>query len=285
MGRGRPADAEAGVNLVSLGSSRGRCSSRRPGRYDVRLARPGPRPAARRAASASTSPPRPPRRPAWLFRADPQRPARRPATGVASAAAPGRRFCPSSPDVRRTPATAITERSAERYGEHPAVALWHVHNEYGGVNSAVLLRHLRARRSGAGCGARYGDLDALNAAWGTAFWGQRYGDWDEIDPPRHTPIPVNPAQELDYLRCSDDTHLANYRRERDMLRAADPRHPGHHQLHDRQLQADGLLAVGPRGRRRRQRPLPAGRAAGQPHRAGHGRRPDPGRGRRASRGC
>ena len=26
--------------------------------------------------------------------------------------------------------------------------------------------------------ARYGTLDALNHAWGTAFWSQRYSDWD-----------------------------------------------------------------------------------------------------------
>ena len=65
--------------------------------------------------------------------------------------------------------------------------------------------------------ARHGDLATLNAAWGTAFWGQRYGDWAEIEPPRLAPTAVNPTQQLDYLRFCSDTHLTNYKRERDVL--------------------------------------------------------------------
>ena len=30
------------------------------------------------------------------------------------------------------------------------------------------------------------DVDALNAAWGTAFWSQQYNGFDEIYPPRDT---------------------------------------------------------------------------------------------------
>ncbi|MBO7941523.1 beta-galactosidase, partial [Streptomyces sp. S9] len=31
----------------------------------------------------------------------------------------------------RAAAANITTRLAERYGDHPALAMWHVHNEYG----------------------------------------------------------------------------------------------------------------------------------------------------------
>ena len=37
------------------------------------------------------------------------------------------------------------------------------------------------------------ELDALNDAWGTAFWSQHYGDWDEIYPPRRAPTFINPT--------------------------------------------------------------------------------------------
>ncbi len=47
---------------------------------------------------------------------------------------------------------------------------------------------------------RYLELDRLNAAWGTAFWGQTYGDWDEIDLPRRSASVTNPAQRLDFAR-------------------------------------------------------------------------------------
>jgi beta-galactosidase len=129
-------------------------------------------------------------------------------------------FCPSSPEYARA-AVRITRELGQRYGGHPAVVLWHLHNEFAGVNAhcycgtcAIAFRDwLRAR---------HGDLDTLNTAWGTAFWGQRYGDFDEIDPPRLAPTVVNPAQQLDYLRFCSDTHLANYRRERDALRPLSP---------------------------------------------------------------
>src|SRR5699024_9697793 len=63
---------------------------------------------------------------------------------------------------------------AERYGEHPGLRGWHLHNEYGtldhGPAAADSFRLWLQRR--------YGSLEALNTAWSTAFWSQRYGDWE-----------------------------------------------------------------------------------------------------------
>ncbi len=132
-------------------------------------------------------------------------------------------FCPSSPEYAHASA-AIAGQLGRRYADHPALALWHVHNEFAGVNAHCYCETC-ASRFRDWLAARHGDLDALNAAWGTSFWGQRYGDWAEIDPPRLAPTAVNPAQQLDYLRFCSDTHLANFRRERDVLRAATPEVP------------------------------------------------------------
>ena len=57
------------------------------------------------------------------------------------------------------------------------------------------LRLLRRRRDRVPrlAAERYGDLDALNHAWGTAFWSQRYSDWDQILPPRLAPTIPNPT--------------------------------------------------------------------------------------------
>src|SRR3954466_5418821 len=116
-------------------------------------------------------------------------------------------FCPSSPDYARASA-AVAEQLGRRYGGHPAIALWHVHNEFAGVNAHCYCDTCAAAFR-AWLRQRHGDLGTLNAAWGTAFWGQRYGEWDEIEPPRVAPTAVNPAQQLDYLRFCSDTHLAN----------------------------------------------------------------------------
>ena len=109
-------------------------------------------------------------------------------------------FCPSSPDYRRA-AARIARALAERYGEHPALALWHVHNEYG-AHVGPCYCEASADAFRAWLRERYGTLDALNDAWGTAFWGQRYHAWGEITAPVRAPMPVNPSQQLDFMRFS-----------------------------------------------------------------------------------
>ena len=79
--------------------------------------------------------------------------------------------------------------------------------------------------------AAYGTLDALNHAWGTAFWSQRYSDWEQILPPRLAATHANPTQQLDFKRFSSDALKDYLRAERDVLRAADPRRARDDQLH------------------------------------------------------
>ena len=131
---------------------------------------------------------------------------------------PGSRqsWCPSSP-VFRERALALAERMAQRYGQHPAVRLWHVSNELGCHNgschcdtSAAAFRRWLADR--------YGDIVKLNDAWGTAFWSEHYTSFDEVLPPRITPAVPNPTHELDFARFSSDELLAYYRAERDVIR-------------------------------------------------------------------
>ncbi|MDQ1720644.1 MAG: beta-galactosidase [Pseudonocardiales bacterium] len=126
-------------------------------------------------------------------------------------------FCPSSPDYRRA-AGALTRALVDRYSEHPAVLMWHVHNEYGchnahcycDVSAAAFRDWLRQR---------YDTLAGLNAAWGTTFWSQRYYDWDEILPPRRSGTWVNPTQQLDFWRFSSDELLECFKAEAAILRA------------------------------------------------------------------
>jgi beta-galactosidase len=131
---------------------------------------------------------------------------------------PGSRqsWCPSSP-VFREHALALVEQMATRYGEHPAVRLWHVSNELGCHNgrcwcdvSAAAFRRWLAER--------YGDVEKLNDAWGTAFWSQHYTDFEQVLPPRITPAVPNPTQQLDFARFSSDALLDYHRAERDVLR-------------------------------------------------------------------
>ncbi len=83
--------------------------------------------------------------------------------------------CPSSP-VYRAKAVAINTLLAQRYGQHPSLAMWHVSNEYGGACHCPLcyqgFREWLQRK--------YGSLEKLNHAWWTGFWSHTFTDWEEI---------------------------------------------------------------------------------------------------------
>ena len=129
-------------------------------------------------------------------------------------------ICHSSAAYREA-ALRITTALAERYAGHPALVMWHVHNEYGAPVAACYCEHSAAdfRRW---LRERYDSLEALNEAWGTVFWGQRYSDWSQIQPPRRTPTTGNPGQQLDFARFTSDAMLANFTAERDVLHRLSP---------------------------------------------------------------
>ncbi|WP_439936908.1 beta-galactosidase [Nocardia sp. N13] len=165
-------------------------------------------------ATATASPP------AWLAQRHPEM---LPVTQDGRTLWPGGRqaFCPSSP-VYREHALALCTALAERYHDHPALALWHVSNELGchnarcycDVSAAAFRTWLRQRYDD--------DVARLNDAWGTAFWSQRYDDFEQVLPPRVAPTHANPTQQLDFLRFSSDQLLDNFVVERDVLHRISP---------------------------------------------------------------
>jgi beta-galactosidase len=133
----------------------------------------------------------------------------------------GRQAWSASAEVYREHSLRLVERMAERYGQHPALALWHVSNELGCHNGRSY-SELDAHAFRAWLRERYGDLDALNAAWGTDFWSQRYAGWDEIRPPRVAPSFTNPTQQLDFARFCSDALCEQLRAETAVLRRHTP---------------------------------------------------------------
>ena len=192
---------EAGVNLVSVAIFSWAKLEPRPGDYDfgwldrvidllwtekisVCL------------ATATASPP------AWLSRAHPES---LPVDVNGTRLSPGSRqhYCPNSRAYRAGGRRLIGEL-ARRYAAHPAVALWHVNNEIG-CHTHECFCEVCAADFRTWLRARYDTLEALNESWGTAFWSQAYGEWEEILPPRKMPTFRNPGQVLDYARFMSDS--------------------------------------------------------------------------------
>jgi beta-galactosidase len=166
-------------------------------------------------ATATASPP------PWLSRRHPES---LPVDHEGRTRWPGARqaYCPSS-TAWRSSALALVERLATRYAEHPALRMWHVGNEYG-CHTSRCWCDVCAERFRGWLADRYGDVDGLNHAWGTAFWSQRYSSLEEVLPPRLTPDGAwaNPTQQLDYRRFASDLLLEEFRAERDLLHRLSP---------------------------------------------------------------
>ena len=161
--------------------------------------------------------------PAWFFRSYPDA---LPVDRDGRTLWPGSRqtFCPSNPAYRRA-ALQIAGVLAERYADHPAVVMWHVHNEYGCHNAACYC-DTSAAAFRTWLRRRYDDdLAGLNHAWGTTFWSQRYQSWEEILPPRVTGADPNPTHRLDWRRFCSDELLSLFIDERAVLRQAAPHRP------------------------------------------------------------
>jgi beta-galactosidase len=169
-------------------------------------------------ATATASPP------AWMTIANPEvLPVNHQGTRLSHGGRQG--YCISSP-IYKAKSGQLAARLAERYGNHPAIQMWHVNNEYG-CHNPICYCDVSALAWREWLKERYVDLDALNHAWGTNFWSQRYHQWEEILPPRETPIGTypNPTMVLDYRRFSNDEILELYKNERDAIRAVDSVHP------------------------------------------------------------
>ena len=169
-------------------------------------------------ATATASPP------AWLTVAHPEvLPVNYHGTRLSHGGRQG--YCISSP-IYKAKSGQLARKLAARYSSHPAIKMWHVNNEYG-CHNPICYCDVSALAWRVWLQKKYKNLDELNLAWGTNFWSQRYHRWEEILPPRETPIGTypNPSMVLDYRRFSNDEILDLYRNERDEIRALDSEHP------------------------------------------------------------
>ncbi|WP_461227267.1 beta-galactosidase [Lacticaseibacillus suihuaensis] len=128
--------------------------------------------------------------------------------------------CYSSPIYRQYVAR-IDRELAKRYGHNPALAMWHVSNEFSGECFCDLcqtawrdwLRH------------KYGSLKAVNDAWLMSFWGGTYSAWEQIKTPNALGSTKVHGMALDWKRFVTDRTIDFYDAEVKVLKRENPAIP------------------------------------------------------------
>ena len=126
--------------------------------------------------------------------------------------------CFSSP-VYREKIQIINRKLAERYGDHPALLMWHVPNEYSGECHCDLCQE-NFRNF---VKEKYNhNLDELNHSWWGPFWSHTITDWSQIESP--SPIGENAVHglTLDWNRFVTHQTIDFYKTEIAPLRELTP---------------------------------------------------------------
>ncbi|MBO7222935.1 MAG: beta-galactosidase [Kiritimatiellae bacterium] len=124
--------------------------------------------------------------------------------------------CPTSP-IYREKCRIINTKLAERYGNHPMLAFWHVSNEYNTGCECDLCR--AAFRDW--LKKKYKTLENLNHSWWTPFWSHTYSDWEEI---KAVDVSVS-SMRVDFQRFCSEQALDFYKAECAPLREISPNIP------------------------------------------------------------
>ncbi len=151
--------------------------------------------------------------PAWLTRKHPEiLRVVRAATGEVQLHGHRRQYDPASAVYRRYVAR-ITEVMARRFDKDPRIIGWQIDNEFShDAQNPATLSAFRTWLK-----ARYGSLDALNAAWSGHYWSLAYTDWEEIPPPDRGG--AHPGHLLAWRRFCSWLYADFQREQIDILRA------------------------------------------------------------------
>ncbi len=134
-----------------------------------------------------------------------------------------RRHTSPSSHAYREESARIVQVLVDRYGGHPDIVAWQIDNEPGNHGSSRCFSDETRAAFQAWLAARFdGDIDVLNAAWGTAFWSMTYPSFDAIDLPRPTMTDQNPSLEVAHRRFAAEEVAAALAEQRAIVAAGAP---------------------------------------------------------------
>lgn len=128
--------------------------------------------------------------------------------------------CFTSP-VYREKTQQMNRLLAERYGDHPALIMWHISNEYGGDCHCDLCQD--AFRTW--LQDQYSSLKELNDSWWGPFWSHTYTEWSQIESPSPIGESAVHGMNLDWKRFVTHQTIDFYKHEIVPLRERTPNIP------------------------------------------------------------
>lgn len=119
----------------------------------------------------------------------------------------------------RAECARIVSALARRYGANPHIHAWQTDNEYGCHDTTYSYSPAAQTAFRGWLHDRYGDIGALNTAWGNVFWSMEYDSFDQIDLPNLTVTEPNPSHRMDFFRFSSDQVASFNRLQAEIIRA------------------------------------------------------------------
>lgn len=130
----------------------------------------------------------------------------------------GRRHYNYNSPVYNRLSARIVEEIGKHYGKHPAIVGWQIDNELN-CETCEFYSEADSKAFREFAKEKYGSLEALNKAWGTAFWNQTYTSWEQIYVPRLVlSSGINPHMHLDYFRFISESAVRFCKMQADILR-------------------------------------------------------------------
>lgn len=93
----------------------------------------------------------------------------------------------------------------KHYADEADIVAWQIDNEFGHEGSDDCYCPICHGKWQLYLKEVYGDIQSLNEAYGTIFWGQTYNDFDEIPMPTPTITTHNPSLKLDWSRFKSES--------------------------------------------------------------------------------
>lgn len=136
----------------------------------------------------------------------------------------GRHHDCQSNSVYREHIGRIVTAMSERFADNPGVIGWQIDNELGNSHGDLCMCDSCKVHYQQWLEKKYGDIETLNNAWGTAFWSQGYNSFSQVGTPLITVVGENPSAMLDWKCFCSDLIVDFAKFQADIIREKCPNH-------------------------------------------------------------